>query len=40
MLDADLSRKKRKKMVDKIAAALILQNYLDFINQRDGEDNE
>jgi RNase H-fold protein (predicted Holliday junction resolvase) len=27
-------------MVDKIAAALILQNYLDFINQRDGEDNE
>jgi putative Holliday junction resolvase len=40
MLDADLSRKKRKKMVDKIAAALILQNYLDFINQRDGDDNE
>lgn len=40
MLDADLSRKKRKKMVDKIAAALILQNYLDFINQKDGEDNE
>ncbi|MGM0445818.1 MAG: Holliday junction resolvase RuvX [Bacillota bacterium] len=40
MLDADLSRKKRKKMVDKIAAALILQNYLDFINKKDGEDNE
>ncbi len=40
MLDADLSRKKRKKMVDKIAAALILQNYLDYINQKDGVDNE
>jgi len=40
MVDADLSRKKRKKMVDKIAAALILQNYLDFINQKDGGKNE
>ncbi len=40
MLDADLSRKKRKKMVDKIAAALILQNYLDYLNKKDGEDNE
>jgi hypothetical protein len=27
-------------MVDKIAAALILQNYLDFINQKDGGKNE
>lgn len=40
MLDADLSRRKRKKMVDKIAAALILQNYLDYLNKKDGEDNE
>ncbi|MEQ8153446.1 MAG: Holliday junction resolvase RuvX [Clostridiaceae bacterium] len=29
MLEADLSRNKRKKIVDKIAAALILQGYLD-----------
>lgn len=26
---ADVSRKKRKKVIDKLAAALILQNYLD-----------
>jgi putative Holliday junction resolvase len=29
-LEADLSRKKRKKKIDKIAAQLILQNYLDL----------
>ncbi|MBU0701832.1 Holliday junction resolvase RuvX [bacterium] len=29
MLEAGLSRNKRKKMVDKIAAAIILQVYLD-----------
>ena len=29
LLKADVSRKKRKKVVDKIAAALILQSYLD-----------
>lgn len=40
MIDADISRKKRKKMVDKIAAALILQNYLDYLNKKDGENNE
>jgi putative Holliday junction resolvase len=28
-LEADLSRKKRKKNIDKIAAQLILQNYLE-----------
>lgn len=28
MLDADLSRRKRRKVVDKMAAVLILQNYL------------
>ena len=26
---ADASRKKRKKVIDKLAASLILQNYLD-----------
>ena len=29
LLKADLSRAKRKKVIDKLAAALILQNYLD-----------
>lgn len=29
MLEADLSREKRKSIVDKIAATLILQGYLD-----------
>jgi len=29
LLDADVSRKKRKGVVDKMAASLILQNYLD-----------
>jgi len=30
MLEGDLSRQKRRKLSDKIAAQLILQNYLDF----------
>ena len=29
LLEADLSRKKRKKVIDKVAAVLILQGYLD-----------
>lgn len=29
LLEADLSRKKRKKVIDKMAAVVILQNYLD-----------
>ncbi|MCV4229584.1 Holliday junction resolvase RuvX [Virgibacillus sp. LDC1] len=29
LLEADVSRKKRKQVVDKMAASLILQNYLD-----------
>lgn len=29
LLEADLSRKKRKRVIDKLAATLILQNYLD-----------
>ncbi len=29
LIEADMSRKKRKKMVDKIAANIILQSYLD-----------
>jgi len=31
MLEADLSRSKRKKIVDKVAATYILQGYLDMI---------
>ena len=33
MLEADLSRGKRKKIVDKIAATYILQGYLDRISK-------
>ncbi|GIP24939.1 putative pre-16S rRNA nuclease [Paenibacillus sp. J23TS9] len=29
LIEADVSRKKRKQVVDKMAASLILQNYLD-----------
>ncbi|MBD3425836.1 MAG: Holliday junction resolvase RuvX [Candidatus Omnitrophica bacterium] len=35
MLEADLSRKKRKKSVDKLAAQLILQSYLDSRKRTD-----
>ena len=34
LLEADLSRKKRKKVIDKLAAALILQSWL----EREGHD--
>jgi putative Holliday junction resolvase len=34
LLEADTSRKKRKKVVDKIAAGFILQGYLDYIRSR------
>ncbi len=30
LIEADVSRKNRKKVIDKLAAVLILQNYLDF----------
>lgn len=33
MLEAGLSRKKRKGFIDKVAAAIILQSYLDSINR-------
>ena len=29
LIEADMSRRKRKKVVDKVAATLILQGYLD-----------
>lgn len=33
MLEADLSRAKRKKIVDKMAASFILQGYLDSLSK-------
>ncbi|KGO14388.1 Holliday junction resolvase RuvX [Clostridium botulinum] len=33
MLEADLSRSKRKKIVDKVAATYILQGYLDSLSK-------
>lgn len=30
LIDGDVSRRNRKKVIDKLAAVLILQNYLDF----------
>ncbi len=32
LIEADMSRKKRKQVVDKLAAVTILQNYLDYKN--------
>jgi putative Holliday junction resolvase len=30
LIQADMSRRRRRKVVDQVAAVLILQNYLDF----------
>ena len=35
LLEADLSRRKRKKVIDKLAAVLILQGYLDQTRRTD-----
>ena len=40
MLEGDLSRKKRKGKVDKIAAVLILQGYLDRRNNEKKKESE
>lgn len=40
MIEANMSRKKRKKKVDSIAAQLILQSYLDKINNERTHNNE
>lgn len=40
MIEANISRKKRKKKVDSIAAQLILQSYLDKINNERNQDYE
>jgi putative Holliday junction resolvase len=36
LVDADVSRTKRRKVVDKLAAVLILQGYLDSLEHRQG----
>ena len=36
LVEADLSRAKRRKVVDKLAAVLILQGYLDNLHLREG----
>jgi putative Holliday junction resolvase len=36
LLQADVSRKKRRTVVDKIAAVLILQGYLDSLDSHEG----
>ena len=37
LIKADLSRKRRRKVVDKLAAVLILQGYLDSLSQNEKE---
>ena len=34
LLEADLSRKKRQQIIDKIAASIILQSFLDYLNTK------
>ena len=38
LIEADLSRKKRKKVIDRLAAQIILQNYLDSLREHGEED--
>ena len=38
LLEADLSRQKRKKVIDKVAAALLLQCYLDNRRRESGDE--
>ena len=35
LLEADMSRKRRAEVIDKMAAAWILQGFLDFLRQRE-----
>jgi putative Holliday junction resolvase len=37
LLKADMSRNKRRMVIDKLAAVLILQGYLDSLEHREGE---
>lgn len=40
LLEADLSRKKRKKVVDQLAAGIILQSYLDSKKNKEDKAND
>lgn len=40
LITADVSRRKRKKVIDKMAAVMILQSYLDKLQYREKNDNE
>ncbi|AFM01288.1 RNAse H-fold protein YqgF [Desulfitobacterium dehalogenans ATCC 51507] len=37
LLEADVSRAKRKQVIDKMAAVFILQGYLDYIRLKNGQ---
>ncbi len=34
LIHADMSRQKRRKVIDKVAASIILQGYLDYTNKK------
>ncbi len=36
LIEADMSRKKRKRVIDEVAATILLQNYLDYKRRRIG----
>lgn len=38
LIEADMKRKKRKKVIDKLAATIILQGYLDSLNLKKTKD--
>jgi len=38
LISADVSRKKRKKVIDKLAAQILLQSYLDYRKRRNKND--
>ncbi|MBN2538822.1 MAG: Holliday junction resolvase RuvX [Deltaproteobacteria bacterium] len=38
--EADMNRKKRRAVVDKLAAAIILQDYLDYLRNKDDNRGE
>ena len=40
LIETDLGRKKRRKVVDKLAAVLILQGYLDSLTSTEGSKEE
>jgi len=39
LLEGDVSRAGRKKVIDKLAATLILENYLHYLHQRRGSED-